>query len=160
MKAFRTLIVALLGAATLLVAGAAPAAARAALTLRTSQVIELNQIAGNPSWKSRAAQRVRNAQWQFGGGQFVFHTTDVRDDLYPMSGSYTIDGDVVRFSASRSATYSTGSAYAEISGRLDTSTRRLTFRWLSSFGNGAVVNGTTFAGANSSGYTGVVTVGT
>jgi hypothetical protein len=156
-KAF---LVALLATASLLLTGAAPGYAQDSLTLRTGQLLQFDQVSGNPSWKSRAEQRVRNAQWRFAGGEFVFHTTDVRTDLYPLAGSYTVDGTVVRFSASRTATFPTGSAYAEISGALDTSTGQLEFRWISSMGNGAVVNGTPFSGAGGSGYTGVVTVTT
>ncbi|MEV6299032.1 hypothetical protein AB0M02_06465 [Actinoplanes sp. NPDC051861] len=158
MKIVRTLLITAIAAAAVLVGAASPAAARDAVTFRTGQLLQFDQVAGNPSSKDRAAQRVRNAQWQFGGGQFVFHTTDVRTDLYPLAGSYTVDGNTVRFSASRTATFTTGSAYAEISGELDATTGRLSFRWLSSAGNGAVVNGTAFTGASSSGYTGVVTV--
>ena len=152
----------LLSLLTVLAVGAAPAtaAARQSPVLRTAQVTQFDQVAGQPAWKSRALQRMANAQWGFGtGGTFAFDTTDVRRDLYPLTGTFTLENGIATFNAERSVSSSTGSAHAEISGTLDPSTGQVTFRWLSTSGNAAVVNGTQFSGANGSGYTGAVTVG-
>ncbi|WP_432828037.1 hypothetical protein [Dactylosporangium sp. CA-092794] len=127
-------------------------------TLRTRSIVSMEQDQGKPQWLAGDRQRVADASWKFSSGTFVFATTDVRTDLYPLRGTYRAAGTTVSFSGQGSATNTVGSASATMEGELDLSTGSLTFTWSTSSGQGAVVNGQNFASASASMYHGEVVV--
>jgi hypothetical protein len=128
-------------------------------TLETTSVVFLQQEAGQPQWVASDRQRLLDARWRFDSGSFTFATSNVRTDVYPLTGDYQISGTTVRFSATGQAVNAVGSASARLDGTLDLVTGELRFQWTTSSGMGAVVNGQQFAGATTSAYSGAVRVG-
>ncbi|MDR8413318.1 hypothetical protein MTP10_31875 [Nonomuraea sp. 3-1Str] len=138
---------------------ASAAAARAVVVLRAGQILRFQQVKGAPS--SRAQARVANAVLTFfENGTFAFTTTDVRTDLYPLRGRYRIDGNRVSFAANGSSRIGGSSAFTELIGSIDFSSRPgvMTLDWASGTGYGAVVNGTKFGTGASSQIHAQVTV--
>ncbi|MEV0520702.1 hypothetical protein [Nonomuraea sp. NPDC050405] len=138
-------------AATSSAAATSAAAARAVVVLRGGQILRFQQVKGAPS--SRARARVANAVLTFfENGTFAFTTTDVRTDLYPLRGRYRIDGNRVSFAANGSSRIGGSSAFTELIGSIDFSSRPgvMTLDWASGAGYGAVVNGTRFGTGASS----------
>ncbi|MEV0201332.1 hypothetical protein [Nonomuraea sp. NPDC050691] len=127
------------------------ARARAVVVLRAGRVLSFQQIKGTPSARARA--RVANAVFTFfENGTFAFTTTDVRTDLYPLRGRFRINGNRVSLSAHGSSAIGGSSAFTELIGSIDFSSRPgvMTLDWASGAGYGAVVNGTRFGTGASS----------
>jgi hypothetical protein len=139
-------------------------AGRAALnnvTLRAGRILKFDQITGQPSWANSAFARVQNAVWVFrGNGTFSFNTTNVRTDLYPLSGRYRASGNKLVFSANNSSAIGGSSAFTEMVGTIDTSARPpvMVLNWASGSGYGAVVNNQKFGSTASSAYRVTLTV--
>ncbi|MEV6342428.1 hypothetical protein [Actinoplanes sp. NPDC051851] len=157
----KTIAIAALTVAAVLagLAPAGPAAASDTVVLQTLRIDEFTQTAGQSSWAGSAQNRLLGASWEFDGGEFTFRVPGGRDDLYPMTGTYTVEDDVAEFTASSSSSSANGSASADISGEIDLDTGRTAFDWNASSGSAAVVYGTGYATASTSGYTGEVTLG-
>lgn len=160
-----TLAVAAALAATMLMsttsAQAAVAADSGTVRLRTQQILEFQQVAGQVAWRTSAYNRVVNAVWIFyPNGTFAFNTTNVRTDLYPLRGRYQVRGNTVSFSAHNAAAIGGSSAFTEMIGRMDFGARPPVMRlnWASGAGYGAVVNDQRFGSTASSHYAVVLRV--
>ncbi|MEV5750654.1 hypothetical protein AB0L00_22770 [Actinoallomurus sp. NPDC052308] len=104
-----------------------------------------------------------DAVWEFGrDGTFAFTTSDVRTDLFPLHGTYQVNGSTLAFSAHGAAANAGGSAHAELVGTMDLSAdpRVVRFRLITGAGYGAVVDDQRFSSARGAAYGGTVAVAT
>ncbi|WP_433435512.1 hypothetical protein [Nonomuraea sp. CA-141351] len=142
-------------------AQATVAADSGTVRLRTQQILQFQQLAGQAAWQTSAYNRVVNAVWVFySNGTFAFDTTNVRTDLYPLRGRYQVRGNTVSFSAHNAAAIGGSSAFTEMVGRVDFGSRPPVMRlnWAGGAGYGAVVNDQRFGSTASSHYAVVLTV--
>ncbi|MFF5246259.1 hypothetical protein ACFY3V_18405 [Streptosporangium sp. NPDC000095] len=122
---------------------------------RTARVTRFQQVKGQPAWANSALSRVRNAVWVFSGnGTFVFNTTNVRTDLYPLRGRFQRQGNSWVFAANGSSRIGGSGSFTEMVGSIDFSGNQpvMTFRWASGASYGAVVNNQRFGAGASSAY--------
>ncbi|WP_460350391.1 hypothetical protein [Actinoallomurus acanthiterrae] len=132
-------------------------------TYRVSQVTSFAHYQGNPAWAPAERSRVANAVWHFDGdGTFAFTTSNVRTDLFPLHGTYQVNGTTLTFSAHGAAANAGGSAHAELVGTMDLSAdpRTVQFKLITGAGYGAVVDDQRFASATTAAYGGTVAVAT
>jgi hypothetical protein len=126
------------------------------LAFRAKEILEFQQVQGNPQWIDRAKTRFLSAVWEFeSDGTFTFAPANSRSDLYPLKGKFAADGNKLIYSASAEARVAnTGSASAQIFGEisLDSNSPEVTLNWISSSGSAAVINETPFASADSTAY--------
>lgn len=126
------------------------------LAFRVKEILEFQQIQGNPQWIDSAKARFLSAVWRFeSDGTFTFAPGNSRSDLYPLKGKFEADGNKLIYSASAdSKIANTGSASAKISGEisLDSDSPEVTLNWISSSGSAAVVYETPFASAAPTAY--------
>ncbi|MFF3443072.1 hypothetical protein [Streptosporangium sp. NPDC002721] len=122
---------------------------------RTARVTHFQQLKGRAAWRGSAFSRVQNAVWVFSGnGTFVFNTTNVRSDLYPLRGRFQRQGNSWVFAANASSRNGGGSGFTEVIGNIDFSGNRpvMTFHWASGAGYGSVVDNQRFGTGASSAY--------
>ncbi|MCO6010941.1 hypothetical protein NE236_38885 [Actinoallomurus purpureus] len=130
-------------------------------TYRVSRVAGFTQYQGNPAWIPSERSRVANAVWEFDrDGTFAFTTSNVRTDLFPLHGTYRVEGTTLSFSAHGAAANAGGSAHAELIGTMDLSAdpHVVRFRLITGSGYGAVVDDQRFASATAAAYGGTVAV--
>jgi hypothetical protein len=129
---------------------------------RVTGISQFSQIRGQASWVPNARTRVARSVWVFNkNGSFSFNTVDVRSDLYPLVGRFTVRGSTISFAATRRSTIGASSNVADISGTVDFSGRVpvLRFTWSSGAVSAAVVNNQQFGSNTLSAYKATVTLG-
>lgn len=112
------------------------------LVLRTQDIIQFEQLQGQPEWIEAEKARVQGAVWTFNSdGSFVYAPANSRTDLFPLNGRYTTSGNTLSFTASRTVTFAnSGKATAEIKGRVDLSSSELEMDSSSAAMSAAVVS--------------------
>ena len=129
-------------------------------TFTAAEVLSFEQRVGQPQWVERARNRAANGVWEFdGNGGASFNTIEVRTDVYPLTGTYEVNGSRISFSVNgQSQTGYTGIATGEMIGSVDTSSDppTLEFTWANGMGTGAVINETKFGSTATNGYVGTV----
>ena len=119
------------------------------------QVINLEVIQGQPQWAATARQRVAGAVWQFNdNGTFVYAPANARTDLYPLQGTYQIEGDIIQFRGLNNSRTTVSISSAEIVGQVDTSQNQpvLSMAWAASNNVAATVNNTLFSSSTAAIY--------
>ncbi|MBH0776588.1 hypothetical protein [Nocardia bovistercoris] len=140
-----------------LVTTAAPSHAEAPKSCHVTKVVEFEQKEGKPQWESGNRNRFANGRWSFDSdGTFSYTTTDVRDDIYPLHGKYTVSGDTLRFSAHGSSVIGASSSFVELEGKIDLGAKpaKAQSYVASGAGYGAVVNNQKFGATASALYGG------
>lgn len=126
------------------------------LVFSTDEILEFEQTNGLPQWIPELKERIQGASWKFNAdGTFVYSPINSRDDLYPLPGTFTVNGKSLEFSAYKTSTFgNTGSATAQIMGsvNLNSSTPRIMMDTISTMGNSAKVNDIKFASDSASAY--------
>ncbi len=130
--------------------------AQQALRVQTVEIVAYNQIQGQAQWRQAQVNRIAGAQWAFNpNGTFLFTMPNVRDDLYPVRGTYRNSGGALVFSGSSSSqTGSSGMAMVRVNGRLykQGETLMISMSVDSSSSSAAVVNRQKFSGGSTSSY--------
>jgi hypothetical protein len=133
-------------------AGAAPAVSTSSAqsALRTTKILAVRVISGNPSQDT--LNRFAGAQWAFfKDGTFVFAPSNARTDLFPLRGTYRTNGNTVTMSAkAQTRIGGTGQASTSLDCTLSRSGTQAVVEclWASGMGNAAVVNNIRFANAS------------
>ena len=138
-----------------LIACAGSLSASDAQSFTTEKIVKFEQIQGQPQWVPNIQRRIQGAVWTFyANGTMRYAPADSRDDLFPVLGRYECSGRKCRFRAEASTQIGgTGSASVLIEGTVDFGQQpRLEMTQINSSGNAAVINGTSFSGANASSY--------
>jgi hypothetical protein len=131
------------------------AAVQAQAVFRTQQVISLDVIQGRPQSRQNAIQRLAGAAWQFNpDGTFVFAPANSRTDIYPLRGTFQIQGNLTNFQGSRRANNGVSTNLGQVNGSIDVSSGQpvMTIDWSTSSLMGAVVNQTGFGSSQTSSY--------
>jgi len=104
-------------------------------------------VQGLSSWQPAAQNRAANAVLDlYPDGSFSFTTVDTVG--VPVGGRYTVSGAELDFEGQSVTQGPAGSSTLEVQGSVDLAGRTMTLRWVGSTGMGAVVNGQSFASAN------------
>jgi hypothetical protein len=113
-------------------------------------------LSGQENWVERSKQRFLDAEWLFSfDNSFTFSPIDIRDDLYPLHGTFSVNGNRLVFTAYAQSKFSTtGQASAEVRGQIDLSSNppMLSFKWLNSAGNTAHIDDAFYDGRTTSVY--------
>ncbi len=122
----------------------------------TREIINLEMRQGNSEWRQGKIEQVNGARWLFyPNGTFVYAPANVREDLYPLQGTYQNNGNTLTFSGSKSVSIgSTGAARAEINGQIDFNNDQPVLEMFAASGasSGANINDTAFGFNNTSAY--------
>jgi hypothetical protein len=137
--------------------GIGAAAAQTALDVR--QILGFQLLQGQPQWAPQIQQRlVRTTFVLYPNGQIVIDSPG-RSDLYPLSGHYQVQGQIISFwGERRSQTGNTGVAYTVWGGSIDAANNTVRIEVTSGSGNAAVINQMPFQGGSSSRYAAVLLV--
>lgn len=126
------------------------------LIFSIDEITEFEQVKGQSQWISSVKSRIEGATWRFNAnGTFAYSPPDSRDDLFPLSGNYTLNGKSLNFDAYKTVTYgSTGSATAQVMGSVNLGSAQpiLQMDIISTMGNSAKVNNIKFASDSASAY--------
>ncbi len=126
------------------------------LLFSTDEILEFEQLQGQPQWIPELKERINGATWKFyDNGTFVYSPSNSRDDLYPLQGDFTVSGKTLNFSAYKTSSFgNTGSATAQIMGsvNLGLSPPKIMMDTISTMGNSAKINNIKFASDSASAY--------
>ncbi|WP_218108435.1 hypothetical protein, partial [Actinacidiphila rubida] len=116
--------------------------------VRATGLTQFEMVQGRPAWQSAAQNRAANSVLDlYPNGSFSFTTVDTVG--VPLGGSYTVSGSEVDFEGQSVTPGPAGSTTLEIQGSVDLGAHTMTLHWVASSGMGAVVDGQSFASANS-----------
>ena len=143
------------GVVAMVLAGLVPGDARGQLVLRTREILQLEQMQGQPQWIQSTQQRLAGAVWRFNpDGTFSFTAPDLRNDLYPLTGWYSRSGSLLQFTADRRVVIGqTGTAHASIRGSVSLGQPSvIQMTWSSGMANSARINNIPFNNSAYSSY--------
>ncbi|PND53631.1 MULTISPECIES: hypothetical protein [Rhodococcus] len=140
-------------------AGAAPTAAATedAVAMVAANIVSFDQIAGQPQWKTRAEQRIRQGVWTFyDSGQFTYSSVNYN----PLEGSYTLAGSTVTFSGENTSSSGVGATHTWMTGTIDFSVDPpvMSFEQGAGSAMGAHVGGGDWGSNSTTAYTGTITL--
>ncbi|MGB5634306.1 MAG: hypothetical protein WBM44_31235 [Waterburya sp.] len=87
----------------------------------TKQILSLEMHQGNPEWKYDKIEHLSGAYWRFyPNGTFAYAPANAREDLYPLKGTYQLQGNSLVFSGESDFRSRLGSsARAIVNGQID-----------------------------------------
>ncbi len=87
----------------------------------TKQILSLEMHQGNPEWKYDKIEQLSRAYWRFyPNGTFAYAPANASKDLYPLKGTYQIQGNILVFSGESDFRSRLGSAArAIVNGQID-----------------------------------------
>ncbi|WP_330766964.1 hypothetical protein [Rhodococcus sp. M8-35] len=146
-------------------AGAAGAAAAAPTTAATdgavamvaADIVSFDQIAGQPQWKTKAEQRIRQGVWTFyDSGRFTYSSVNYN----PLEGSYSLSGSTVTFTGENSGSSGVGATQTWMTGTVDFSVDPPVMSFEQGAGNAmaAHVGGGDWGSNSTTAYTGTITL--
>jgi hypothetical protein len=91
------------------------------LTFKGAKVLQLDQQEGKPESGTIIEERLQTSTWEFlEDGTFTYDTERGVSTLYPVTGQYQLENNVLVFSGSRSHSYgSAGDSSVSIEGKID-----------------------------------------
>jgi hypothetical protein len=91
------------------------------LAFKGSKVLQLDQQEGKPESGSIIEERLQTSTWEFlEDGTFTYDTARGVSTLYPVTGEYHLEDNVLVFSGSRKHSYgSVGDSSVSIEGKID-----------------------------------------
>src|SRR5918999_555228 len=97
------------------------------LAFKGSKVLQLDQQEGKPESGSIIQERLQTSTWEFREDRtFTYNTDREVSTLYPVTGQYRLEDNVLVFSGSRKHSYeSAGDSSVSIEGKIDLKTSEL-----------------------------------
>lgn len=138
-------------------AGAAPAAADGVVAMVAADIVSFDQIAGQPQWKTRAEQRIRQGVWTFyDSGRFTYSSVNYN----PLEGSFALSGSTVTFSGENTSSSGVGATHTWMTGTIDFSVDPpvMSFEQGAGSAMGAHVGGGDWGSNSTTAYTGTITL--
>jgi hypothetical protein len=148
--------------------------ARAELIVSTNNILNITPLeagsttiggvtvtADTSQWLSSNTERLSGAQWQFNDdGTFVFYLPNSRDDLYPITGYYSIQGKTLSFQGSRISNTQVSRARSFVGGSVNFNQNPpvMNIQWGTSNILASVINGTGYGSNKTSAYGATVTL--
>jgi hypothetical protein len=91
-------------------------------TYRVQRILDFQLLDGRPEWTADIRQRLGQTSFHFHrDGRIVIESPGSRDDLYPLSGTYRLQGALALFAATRSIAGSTSRVETAWAGQIDLS---------------------------------------
>ena len=91
-------------------------------TYRVQRILDFQLLDGGPEWTADIRQRLGQTSFHFHrDGRIVIESPGSRDDLYPLSGTYRLQGASPLFAATRSIAGSTSRVETAWAGQIDLS---------------------------------------
>lgn len=91
-------------------------------TYRVQRILDFQLLDGRPEWTADIRQGLGQTRFHFHrDGRIVIESPRSRDDLYPLSGTYRLQGAIAMFAATRSIAGSTSHVETAWAGQIDLS---------------------------------------
>jgi hypothetical protein len=89
---------------------------------RVQRILDFQLLDGRPEWTADIRQGLGQTRFHFHrDGRIVIESPRSRDDLYPLSGTYRLQGAIALFAATRSIAGSTSHVETAWAGQIDLS---------------------------------------
>lgn len=119
------------------------------------QLTTFKQLKGKPEWVASQQQKMRDSVIRFSpNGRFRYTTSNVRSDLFPVSGQFSDSTNRIGFTGHNTAVNSVSVNFVDVVGSIERANGRYVMRLAiaSGTGMGAVVNDQKFGSTSSSHY--------